>query len=132
MNVRQQELHNRLQIVRQRMAQACAKAGRSKESVTLVAVTKTVEPEVAADLLTLGVKDFGENRPQELWRKTNAVPNGRWHMIGHLQRNKVDKTLPLVALTHSVDSLRLLEAVEAEAVKQNRSADVLLEVNCSG
>ena len=132
MNVRQQELHNRLQIVRQRMAQACAKAGRSKESVTLVAVTKTVEPEVAADLLSLGVTDFGENRPQELWRKTNAVPNGRWHMIGHLQRNKVDKTLPLVALTHSVDSLRLLEAVEAEAVKQNRSADVLLEVNCSG
>ncbi|MFM8932080.1 MAG: YggS family pyridoxal phosphate-dependent enzyme [Gemmataceae bacterium] len=132
MNARQQALAQRLLLVRQRMEAACARAGRPVESVTLVAVTKTVEPEVAADLLALGVSDFGENRPQELWRKAAAVPAGRWHLIGHLQRNKVDKTLPLAALIHSVDSQRLLDAIEAEALRQERTVGVLLEVNCSG
>jgi len=132
MNARQQALAQRLLLVRRRMEAACARAGRPVESVTLVAVTKTVEPEVAADLLALGVSDFGENRPQELWRKAAAVPAGRWHLIGHLQRNKVDKTLPLAALIHSVDSQRLLDAIEAEALRQERTLGVLLEVNCSG
>lgn len=132
MNARQQALAQRLLLVRQRMEAACARAGRPVESVTLVAVTKTVEPEVAADLLALGVSDFGENRPQELRRKAAAVPAGRWHLIGHLQRNKVDKTLPLAALIHSVDSQRLLDAIEAEALRQERTVGVLLEVNCSG
>lgn len=132
MNPRQQELHARLQQVRRRMADACARVARPLDSVTLVAVTKTVEPDVVAELLAMGVSDFGENRPQELWRKTALVPGGHWHLIGHLQRNKVDKTLPLVTLIHSVDSLRLLEAIEAEAKRQARGVEVLLEVNCSG
>lgn len=132
MNARQEALAQRLHTVRLRMKAACARAGRPTDSVTLVAVTKTVEPEVAADLLMLGVTDFGENRPQELWRKAAVVPTGRWHLIGHLQRNKVDRTLPLATLIHSVDSPRLLDAIEAEAVRQNRGVGVLLEVNCSG
>ena len=132
MNPRQQELNARLQQVRRRMADACARAARPVDSVTLVAVTKTVEPDVAADLLEFGIRDFGENRPQELWRKASVVPGGHWHLIGHLQRNKVDKTLPLTTMIHSVDSLRLLEAIEAEAARQGRRVDVLLEVNCSG
>ena len=132
MNALKEILVQRLRQVRERMERACARAGRSPDSVTLVAVTKTVEPEVAAELLTLGVTDFGENRPQELWRKAAAVPAGRWHLIGHLQRNKVDKTLSQATLIHSVDSLRLLEAIEAEAMRQDRPAGVLLEVNCSG
>jgi len=132
MNARQEALAQRLHTVRLRMKAACARAGRPTDSVTLVAVTKTVEPEVAAELLMLGVTDFGENRPQELWRKAAVVPTGRWHLIGHLQRNKVDRTLPLATLIHSVDSPRLLDAIEAEAIRQNRGVGVLLEVNCSG
>jgi pyridoxal phosphate enzyme (YggS family) len=100
--------------------------------VTLVAVTKTVSPETAALLPGLGVRDLGENRPQELWRKAAALPEGvRWHLIGHLQRNKVARTLPLVSWIHSVDSVRLLAALEEEAVRQGRAVDVLLEVNAS-
>lgn len=135
MNARQKELAKRLQAVRARIVAACTKVGRDPSGVTLVAVTKTVEPEVVAALAALAelaVLDFGENRPQELWRKAAAVPQGRWHLIGHLQRNKVDKTIGLTCLIHSVDSPRLLEAIEQEGVRQNRVVEVLLEVNCSG
>ncbi|MFO0845487.1 MAG: YggS family pyridoxal phosphate-dependent enzyme [Gemmataceae bacterium] len=113
--------------VEKRLATACARAGRPRASVTLVAVTKTVSVEVATELAALGVRDLGENRPQELWRKAEALNEIRWHLIGHLQRNKIDRTLPLVHRIHSVDSLRLLEAIDAVG-----PADVLLEVNCSG
>jgi pyridoxal phosphate enzyme (YggS family) len=104
--------------------------------VTLVAVTKTVSPEIAALLPALGILDLGESRPQELWRKAShlskmAVPV-RWHQVGHLQRNKIEATLPLVHLIHSVDSVRLLNALDQEAAKQQRTAVVLLEVNVSG
>lgn len=124
-------LAGRLAGIRQRMASACARAGRSPDTVTLVAVTKTVGPEVARALVGLGVGDLGENRPQELWRKAGLVPGARWHAIGHLQRNKVERTLPLASLIHSCDSIRLLEALDAEAVKRQAPAPVLLEVNCS-
>src|SRR5262249_50841271 len=79
-----------------------------------------------------GVYHLGENRPQELWRKAAVIDRGVWwHLIGHLQRNKVDQTLPLVHLIHSVDSLRLLTAIEKEAARQLRVVDVLLQVNAS-
>jgi hypothetical protein len=116
-----------LQRVEARLAAACARAGRPRAAVTLVAVTKTVPVEVAAELAALGVRDLGENRPQELWRKAEALKDVRWHLIGHLQRNKVERTLPLVHRIHSVDSLRLLEAIDAAG-----PAEVLLEFNCSG
>jgi hypothetical protein len=99
--------------------------------VTLVAVTKTVSAEIAALLPSLGVLDLGESRPQELWRKAKIVPAVRWHQVGHLQRNKIEATLPLVHLIHSVDSVRLLNALDQEAAKQQRTAMVLLEVNVS-
>src|SRR5262249_46067851 len=108
------------------------RVGRHPSDVVLVAVTKKVKPELAALLPELGVLDLGENRPQELWRKAEALPKTvRWHLIGHLQRNKVEQTLPLVSVIHSVDSQRLLEAIEQAATKQARSVDVLLEVNVS-
>ena len=114
-----------------RLRSACARAGRPRESVTLVAVTKTVPADVAALLPELGVNDLGENRPQELWRKAEAIPSGvRWHLIGHLQRNKIERTLPLLHRLHSVDSTRLLGALDA--VEQPRPVEVMLEVNCSG
>jgi pyridoxal phosphate enzyme (YggS family) len=101
--------------------------------VTLVAVTKTIDVEVAALLPSLGVRDLGESRPQELWRKAVTLPaDVRWHLIGHLQRNKVERTVPLVQLIHAVDSVRLLRALEEEGQRRQVTIRALLEVNASG
>jgi pyridoxal phosphate enzyme (YggS family) len=124
-------LADRLASVRGRIADAARRAGRDPAAVTLVAVTKTVSPAVAAAAAELGALDLGENWPQELWRKAAAVPAARWHLIGHLQRNKLDRTVPLVALIHSVDSERLLDALGAFGRKRGRPVPVLVEVNCS-
>ena len=98
-------LAKRLAAVEQRLRAACRRAGRDREDVTLVAVTKTAPVEAASVLVELGVRDLGENRPQELWRKAAALPTTvRWHLIGHLQRNKIERTLPLVHRIHSADS----------------------------
>jgi PLP dependent protein len=119
---------DRVAGLRGRVADACAKAGRDPAGVTVVAVTKTVSARVAA---LCGVADLGENRPQALWAKAEAVPGARWHLIGHLQRNKLARTVPLVALVHSVDSVRLLEALDAFGRQRGEPVPVLLEVNCS-
>ena len=125
-------LGQRLEAIRTRVQAACGRVGRSPESVTLIGVTKTVGHEVAQALVDLGVADLGENRPQELWRKSDLVTGARWHVIGHLQRNKVERTVGLSSLIHSVDSERLLEAIETEAKRIGKQTAVLLEVNCSG
>ncbi len=128
----EQPLRARLAAVRGRIEAACRRAGREAAEVTLVAVTKSVSAEVAACLHAAGVQDLGESRPQELWRKAAAVPPiVRWHLVGHLQRNKVERTLSVATWIHSVDSLRLLEALDQEALRQGRSVDVLLEINAS-
>jgi PLP dependent protein len=124
-------LADNLAAVEERLRAACRRAGRARSEVTLVAVTKTVSAEVAALLPTLGVYDLGESRPQELWRKAAVVPPVRWHLIGHLQRNKIERTLPLVERVHSVDSVRLLEALEEACRQASRSLPALLEVNAS-
>jgi hypothetical protein len=125
-------LRDNLARIEQRIVAACDRAGRPRESVTLVAVTKSVTPEVAALLPALGVRDLGENRPQELWRKADALPKPplgvRWHFIGHLQRNKIERTVPLLACIHSIDSVRLLDALEANGTP----VEGFLEFNCSG
>jgi pyridoxal phosphate enzyme (YggS family) len=122
----------RFAAVEERLRAACRRAGRPRGDVTLVAVTKTIPVEVAALLPGLGLLDLGENRPQELWRKAAALPAAvRWHLVGHLQRNKVERTLPLVSRIHSVDSLRLLHALEEEAGRRQSGVEVLLEVNAS-
>jgi PLP dependent protein len=121
-----------MQYVEGRIAAACRRAGRARADVTLVAVTKTVGLELAQQLVEAGVRDLGESRPQELWRKAAGLSDGvRWHLIGHLQRNKVEKTLPLVTMIHSVDSARLLEALEEEAARRSQTVEVLLECNAS-
>jgi pyridoxal phosphate enzyme (YggS family) len=125
-------LADRLHAVEERLGAASRRAGRARDEITLVAVTKTVEPAVAAAVAALGVRNLGESRPQELWRKAAALPEARWHLIGHLQRNKVERTLPLVVCIHSVDSLRLLEAIDHEAARRGRPMEVLLECNASG
>jgi len=127
-------LAERLATVEMRLTDACRRAGRARSEVTLIAVTKTVSAEVAALLPGLGVQDLGESRPQELWRKAAIVPRVRWHLIGHLQRNKIERTLPLIQRIHAVDSLRLLRALETATptLAQTQPLPVLLEFNVSG
>lgn len=123
-------LSERLQAVEERIRAACDRAGRRRDEVTLVAVTKSVSVEIAALLPALGAIHLGESRPQELWRKAATLPAAiRWHLVGHLQRNKLARTLPLVRLIHSVDSVRLLAALEEEAAQRQCGVDALLEVN---
>ena len=127
-------IRQNLARVREQMAAAAKRAGRDPGEVKLVGVTKYVEPPVARMLVEAGLSDLAESRPQELWTKAGALSDLKiaWHMIGHLQRNKVRRTLPLVACIHSADSLRLLEEISSEAVAQNLSTNVLLEINVSG
>ena len=117
--------------VRGRIADAAARSGRPASDITLVAVTKYVSAEMVRPLIAAGCIELGESRPQQLWEKAAALADlpVRWHLIGHLQRNKVRRTLPLVAMIHTVDSPRLLAAVEEEC---SRPLPVLLEVNVSG
>lgn len=124
-------LRANLAAVTGRVADACRRSGRDPAGVTLVAVTKYVSAEVAALLPELGVADLGESRPQELWRKAEAIPAARWHLIGHLQRNKIDRTVPLTRLIHSADSERLLAALDAFGRNRGEPVPILLEVNCS-
>jgi pyridoxal phosphate enzyme (YggS family) len=120
--------------VRRRMADASARAGRDANSVRLVAVTKRTPLEWSAQLARLGQLDQGENYPQDLWDKAVLLPNFpiQWHLIGHLQTNKVRRTFPLVTLVHAVDSLRLLLAINRYASETDSHPRVLLQVNTSG
>jgi pyridoxal phosphate enzyme (YggS family) len=126
-------LAERVAGVRSRIAAACARVGRNPEGVTLVAVTKTVSPRVSRLIAELGVLDLGESRPQELWRKVEAIKDLPicWHLVGHLQRNKVEQSLPLVHLVHSVDSLRLLQAIANASSRIGYCPPILLQVNAS-
>lgn len=128
------KLADNLARVRERIAHAAAASGRSASDVRLIGVTKYAGPEVAQLLVKAGLADLGESRPQELWRKAEALAGEsvRWHLVGHLQRNKIRRTLPLTALIHSGDSLRLLAALNEEAAALSQRCDVLLEVNISG
>lgn len=127
-------LAENLSRVRGRMAEAALRSGRTADAVTLVAVTKYVDAETARALVAAGCRDLGESRPQELWHKAEALAEAavRWHLVGHLQRNKVARTLPLAVLLHSGDSVRLLESIDVEASRLGRTVPLLLEVNVSG
>ena len=129
-----QIISDNLNRIRERMAHAAISAGRSPHDAKLVAVSKYVGVAETAALLSAGCTLLGESRPQQLWEKAAApeLADAEWHLVGHLQRNKVRKTLPLVRLIHSVDSLRLLETINESAIELNHRAQVLLEVNCSG
>jgi pyridoxal phosphate enzyme (YggS family) len=166
------EIKSRYTEVRQRIAAAAKKSGRTPEQVVLVAVTKTAEPDQIRELIKLGHADLGENRVQQLLQRTaiidewmarhrsmpgvqwqqplgdrdpfsaeaQRVGNGsgtglpaaiRWHMIGHVQRNKARKVVDLCRLIHSVDSLRIAEELQLVALKKEKPIEVLLQVNCS-
>ena len=121
-----------LAAVRGRMAEAARRAGRAAEAVRLVGVTKYVGVGETEALISAGCRTLGESRPQQLWDKAEAVAGAEWHMIGHLQRNKVRRTLPLVAMIESIDNPRLLEALDRIAGELGLRVPVLLEVNTSG
>ncbi len=129
-------LRENLDRVRAAIEASARRGGRDPATVGLVAVTKRVEPDVIAELVGLGVHDLGENYPQELWRKVEALPDPsvRWHLIGHLQGNKARRTLPLVRMVHSVDSLKLLQNLDelAATLPADDRPTALLQVNCSG
>ncbi len=114
------------------ICRACARAGRSDEA-TLIAVSKTKPVSMIMEAYTAGVRDFGENKVQELMDKIPQMPKDiRWHMIGHLQTNKVKYIVGQVALIHSVDSLKLAEEINKVSLRKNVITDILLEVNISG
>ena len=134
MNEATQRIAQNLASVRERMALAAQRSGRSNDDIRLVAVTKYVSVPLARCVAEAGCLDLGESRPQQLWEKAEQLVDlpVRWHLIGHLQRNKVNRTLPHVALLHSLDSPRLWQAVEHWAATQTRRLPALVEVNISG
>ncbi len=119
-----------LETVENNIADAIKKAGRASEEVTLVAVSKTKPADMIREAYDLGVRDFGENRVQEIMEKYPLLPDDiRWHLIGHLQTNKVKYIIDKVAMIHSVDSLKLAKEISRQAVKKNVVMDILIEVN---
>lgn len=121
------------------VAQACRESGRQPEDVTIVGVSKYVSPALAHQLVLAGCRNLGESRPQHLWDVHNycdnyeaenaGIPAVNWHMIGHLQRNKIRRTIPTINYLHSLDSLRLASALSSECVLQAVELDALIEVN---
>ena len=112
------------------ISQSCKKCDRASEDITLISVSKTKPISMLEEAYTAGCRDFGENKVQELIEKYEIMPKDiRWHMIGHLQRNKVKYIVDKVALIHSVDSMRLAEEISKEAIKKQVTVSILIEVN---
>lgn len=122
-----------LRDVRERIRRACARSGRDPREVTLIAVSKTKPVSMIEEAVAEGALDFGENKPQELRDKYEILPKHlRWHMIGHLQRNKVKYVIDRACMIHSLDSMRLAETIQQEAEKHHLVMPVLIEVNVAG
>ena len=127
-----QTIQSNLARVRERIADAAERSGRSSDDVSLVAVTKYAEMEWVEALLELGETNLGESRPQQLVERAAQLEGVNWHLIGHLQRNKVRPVLPLTDLIHSVDSVKLLDRINRIAEELSVTPRLLLEVNISG
>lgn len=122
-----------LKTVRTKIETSCKVSGRSPREVTLIAVSKTKPVEMLKEAYEQGCRHFGENKVQELVEKYDAMPKDiKWHMIGHLQRNKVKYIVDKVYMIHSVDSLKLAEEISKEALKKNVTVSILIEVNVAG
>lgn len=126
-------IRTQLEEVRSRIRQACERSGRDPDEVTLIAVSKTKPVSMIREAMEAGQTVFGENKVQELCSKYEELPGTlEWHMIGHLQRNKVKYIADKAALIHSVDSLRLAETIDQEGAKHQRVIPILIEVNVAG
>ena len=123
-------IQEHIKEVERKIEEACARGNRNREDITLIAVSKTKPLEDLIEAYEAGCRDFGENKVQEILEKDPKMPpDARFHMIGHLQRNKVKQVLPHVVMIHSVDSVRLAEQIQQEAKKLGKTINVLLEVN---
>ncbi len=123
-------IKDNLDIVKENIINACKKVGRNPDEVTLIAVSKTKPLCDLQEAYDYGIRQFGENKVQEMTDKHQQLPDDiNWHMIGHLQRNKVKYLIPYVSLIHSVDSLRLAEEISKQAAKENKVISALIEVN---
>lgn len=123
-------IQENIKLVEENIKKACEKVGRDVNEVTLIAVSKTKPYTAIEEALPTGVKDYGENKVQELCDKYEILPKDiKWHMIGHLQRNKVKYLVGKASLIHSVDSIRLAEQIEKEYAKADEIANILIEVN---
>ena len=125
-------IKDNLESVQKRIKEACQRSGRNPEDITLLAVTKTVSPETISQVMEKGVTELGENRVQELLSKYDALPGAAWHIIGHLQTNKVKSIIGKTKLIHSVDSPRLAKEIGKQSSTMGITTDILLEVNVSG
>ena len=126
-------LENNLKNIEENIIEVCNKVNINSNEITLIAVSKTKTIEMIKEVYNLGVRNFGENKVQELKEKYNLLPKDiKWHMIGHLQTNKVKDIIDKVHLIHSVDSIHLAEVIEKEAAKKDIIVNILLEVNASG
>lgn len=126
-------LKENLAVVEQNICEACKRAGRAREEVTLIAVSKTKPVDMLQEVYDEGIRHFGENKVQELCGKVDELPDDiKWHMIGHLQRNKVKYIVDKVELIHSVDTYRLAEEINIQAKKKNIIVPILVEVNIAG
>jgi pyridoxal phosphate enzyme (YggS family) len=127
------DIEANLKVVQERIARACLRANRLPSEITLIAITKSVAPEFIEQSFRLGIRDFGENRVQETKNKSSFYgqlqPHPTLHMIGHLQSNKIKTALRLFDMIHSVDTLKLAQAIDRQA---DRKIPVLLEVNIAG
>lgn len=126
-------LQENLAEVEANIVAACERAGRSREEVALIAVSKTKPVSMLQEVYDMGIRNFGENKVQEMCDKIEVLPHDiKWHMIGHLQTNKVKYIVGKAALIHSVDSLKLAEEIQKQAVKKDVYVPILVEVNIAG
>ncbi len=128
-------LYSNIKNVKERIANAATRSGRKLEDITLIAVTKTMDVEIINQAIQFGVRDIGENRVQEIQKKYDYVNNKeemKWHLIGHLQTNKVKYIIDKVHLIHSVDSFKLASEINNQAAKHNKVMDILIQINVSG
>lgn len=125
-------IESRLKDVKARISAAAKECGRAPEDIKLIAVTKTYPVEAMNEAIRLGVTDIGENKPQEIRDKFDNVSPVNWHLIGHLQTNKVKYIIDRCTLIHSVDSIKLMTEIDRQAQNHNRDIDILIQVNISG
>lgn len=132
MNEREKEIDENIKRVREKIANAAYKSGRDEKDITLVCVTKNFPTQDMNAAISCGIENVGENRVQEMCEKYDDVKGAKWHLIGHLQTNKVKYIIDKADMIQSVDSIRLLEEIQRQAEKKNIKKDILLQVNTSG
>lgn len=126
------DIGKNLQSVEERISAAAKRSGRTRDDIKFIAVTKTHGADMINEAIDLGVTDIGENKPQEIRDKYGLVKPVKWHLIGHLQTNKIKYVIDKVCLIHSVDSIKLMEEIDNQAKKHDLIMDILIQINISG